>query len=113
MASLPGTGREFTNLEGPGAVGASSRPPPGLPSSADSFLQAISETRPPSEWHAFTLLWGDRKGKFQTSLCEQIFPVGHNSQDNLLVAQAWRAINGSRMKKSYLHLISCGFVAEG
>lgn len=42
----------------------------------------------------FSLLWGHGGEDFQILLCEQIFPVDHNSQENLLTDQVWNVIDG-------------------
>ena len=54
--------------------------PPGLPSQAGPCCRRVSEDS-------------------QILLCEQIFPMAHNSKENLLTDRAWSAIDGTGGEK--------------
>lgn len=62
------------------------------------YCRQISESSPPGvvliALKCFSLLWGHGGEDFQILLCEQIFPVDHNSQENLLTDQVWNVIDG-------------------
>ena len=77
--------------------------PPGLPSQAGPCCRRVSESSPPGvlviALKCFSLLWGHRGEDSEILLCEQIFPMAHNSKENLLTDRAWSAIDGTGGEK--------------